>query len=136
MMAIAATEPTPLIALTLPGKPYSVHMARLYVRAALDDHDLGGYAEDAETITSELVTNAITHAHAPEFGIHVVHLAESGAVAVIVTDPSSDPPVKRRPASNAVHGRGLLVVDALSFHWGWRPNACGKSVYAILSGEA
>lgn len=135
-MAIAATEPTPLIALALPGTPYSAQMARLYVRAALDDHDLGGYAEDAETITSELVTNAITHAHAVQFGLHVVHLADSRAVAVIVTDPSPDSPVKRCPAADTGHGRGLLVVDALSFAWGWRPNACGKSVYAILRREA
>ena len=47
-MAIAATETTSLIAFTLPSTPYSVQMARFYVRAALSYHDLGDYAEDAE----------------------------------------------------------------------------------------
>jgi hypothetical protein len=35
MMAIAAEESTSLVAFTLPGTPYSVAMARFYVRAAL-----------------------------------------------------------------------------------------------------
>jgi anti-sigma regulatory factor (Ser/Thr protein kinase) len=135
-MTIAATETPPLIEFTMPGTPHSVRMARFYVRAALTCHDLGDYADDAETVTSELATNAITHAHAAQFGIHVVHLADLAAVALIVTDPSPDPPVKRRLARDTEHGRGLLVVDALSFHLGWRPNASGKSVYAILRREA
>jgi len=59
MMAIAATQTTSLIAFTLPGTPYSVQMARFYVRAALGYHDLGHYAGDVETVTSELVSNAI-----------------------------------------------------------------------------
>ena len=64
-MAIAATETTSLVAFTLPGTPYSARMARFYVRAALSYHGLGDYAEDAETVASELVTNAVTHADAP-----------------------------------------------------------------------
>jgi anti-sigma regulatory factor (Ser/Thr protein kinase) len=135
-MAITATETTSLIAFTLPSTPYSVQMARFYIRAALGYHDLGGYAEDAETITSELVTNAIEHAGAPQFNLELMHLAGSGAVAVIVTDLSPDPPVKRDPAANAEHGRGLHIVDALSANWGWRTEERGKAVYAILAREA
>ena len=63
-MATTATETTSLVAFTLPGTPYSVQMARFYVRAALGYHDLGDYAGDVETVTSELVSNAITHASA------------------------------------------------------------------------
>ena len=136
MMATTATETTSLIAFTLPGTPYSVQMARFYVRAALDYHDLSDYAADAEMITSELVTNAITHASAEQFGIQVVHLAGFAAVALIVTDPSSDPPVKRCPARDTEHGRGLNIVDALAANWGWRPHYPGKAVYAILRREA
>jgi anti-sigma regulatory factor (Ser/Thr protein kinase) len=64
-MTATTTETTSLIALTLPGTPYSVRMARFYVRAALSYHDLGHYAQDAEAVASELVTNAIEHAGAP-----------------------------------------------------------------------
>ena len=120
-MAIAATETTSLVAFTLPSTPYSVQMARFYVRAALSYHDLGDYAEDAETVTSELVTNAVAHAGAQAIGLELTRLEGSGAVAIVVTDPSPLPPVKRDPAGDTERGRGLHIVDALSARWGWRP---------------
>jgi anti-sigma regulatory factor (Ser/Thr protein kinase) len=136
MMAIAAPETTSLIAFTLPSTSYSVQMARFYIRVALAYHELGEYAEDAEAVTSELVTNAIEHAGALKFGLEVICLAGSGAVAVIVTDPSPDPPVKRDPTADTEHGRGLHIVDALCANWGWRPEDPGKAVYAVLTREA
>lgn len=132
-MAITATETTSLIAFTLPSTPYSVQMARFYTRAALTYHELANYAADAEVVTSELVTNAIMHAGAPKFGLEVVHLADFGAVAIIVTDSSPNPPVKLNPVKDAEYGRGLNIVDALSANWGWRPGDHGKAVYAILA---
>ena len=45
----------------LPGIPESARMARFHVRAALGSHELAQYADNAEIITSELVTNAIQH---------------------------------------------------------------------------
>jgi anti-sigma regulatory factor (Ser/Thr protein kinase) len=135
-MAVAAAETTSLIAFTLPSTPYSVQMARFYIRAALTYHELGGYADDAEMVASELVTNAIEHAGALTFGLEVMHMADSGAVAVIVTDPSSHPPVKRDLSEDTEHGRGLNLVEALSASWGWRPQNPGKAVYAILAREA
>lgn len=135
-MAIAATETASLIACTLPSTPYSVQLARFYVRAALAHHELGDYAEDAEMVTSELVTNAIEHAGAPQFGLELIRLADSGAVAVIVTDPSPNPPVRRKVSMDGEHGRDLAIVNALSARWGWRPEDPGKTVYAILAREA
>ena len=62
-MASTATHAEPrLLALALPGIPESVPVARSHVRAALGSHGLGEYADDAEIITSELVTNAVQHA--------------------------------------------------------------------------
>jgi anti-sigma regulatory factor (Ser/Thr protein kinase) len=133
-MAIAA-ETMPLVAFTLPGTPYSVQMARFYVRAALGYHDLGDYARDVETVTSELVSNAITHAGAPAVGLELLRLEDPGAVVVIVTDPSSLPPVRRAPAGDAEGGRGLLVVEALAARWGWAPHYPGKAVFAIFTRE-
>ena len=136
MMATTATEPTSLIAFTLPSTPYSAQLARFYIRATLTYHDLDEFAEDAETIASELVTNAVIHADAMKFGIEVMRLAGSGAVALIVTDPSPNPPIKRYPIGDTERGRGLTIIDALSTTWGWRPQHPGKAVYAILSREA
>jgi anti-sigma regulatory factor (Ser/Thr protein kinase) len=62
-MASTATQAEPrLIALALPGIPRSVPAARRHVRTALGWHGLAEYADDAEIITSELVTNAVQHA--------------------------------------------------------------------------
>jgi serine/threonine-protein kinase RsbW len=134
-MAIAATETTPLIAFTLPGTPYSVQMARSYIPAVLSDHALGDYTEDAVMVASELITNAITHANAPEVSLELTCLEGSRGLAIVVTDPCPLPPVKRDPAADAVHGRGLQLVDALSARWGWQPRHPGKAVYAILTRE-
>jgi anti-sigma regulatory factor (Ser/Thr protein kinase) len=132
-MTATATETMSLIAFMLPSTPYSVQMARFYVRSALTYHHLASYAEDAETVTSELVTNAIEHAGALSFGLELMTLAGSGAVAVIVSDSSARPPVKRYPAEDIEHGRGLNIIEALSASWGWRPQNPGKAVYAILA---
>ena len=135
MMAVAAEESTSLVAFTLPGTPYSVQMARFCVRAALGYHDLGQYAGHVEMVTSELVSNAVMHAGARAFDLELLHLEGPGAVMVVVTDPCPLPPVKCEPAASAEHGRGLLVVEALSAHWGWAPHDPGKAVFAIFTRE-
>jgi anti-sigma regulatory factor (Ser/Thr protein kinase) len=134
-MATTATETTSLIAFTLPSTPYSVQMARFYVRAALTHHDLGDYADDAEAVTSEIMTNAVEHAGAQTIGLELTSLDGSRAVAIVVTDPSPLPPVRRDPAGDAECGRGLHIVAALSARWGWRPQGTGKAVFAILTRE-
>jgi anti-sigma regulatory factor (Ser/Thr protein kinase) len=116
-MATTATGSTSLVAFTLPGTPYSVQMAPFYVRAALGHYHLGNHAGDVETVTSELVSNnAITHAGAQAINLELMRIGDSGAVVVVVTDPSPLPPVKRDPAEDIENGRGLLVVEALAAH--------------------
>jgi anti-sigma regulatory factor (Ser/Thr protein kinase) len=132
-MAIATTETTPLVVFTLPGTPYSVQMARFYVRAALGYHDLGDYAENIELVTSELVTNAIRHASTQAINLELIRLEGPGAVAVVVTDSSPRTPVKLDLAEDAQHGRGLHIVEALSTQWGWTPQGPGKAVFAIFT---
>jgi anti-sigma regulatory factor (Ser/Thr protein kinase) len=135
-MANSAVETTSLMAVTLAGTRYSAWMARYYVRAALRLHGLDGYAEDVTMVTSELVTNAIIHTDAEVIGLELGRLHDPGALAIVVTDPSPNPPVRRDASDAAEHGRGLLMVEALSARWGWRPKYPGKAVYAILTTEA
>jgi anti-sigma regulatory factor (Ser/Thr protein kinase) len=111
-------------------------MARFYVRAALAYHHLGGYSDDAETVASELIANAVAHAPAPVVTLALTWMERSMALGIVVTDPSPLPPVKRAPTKDAEHGRGLHIVEALSARWGWQPRDPGKAVYAILIGEA
>jgi anti-sigma regulatory factor (Ser/Thr protein kinase) len=135
-MAIATMQTASLVAFTLPSSPYSVQMARFYVRAALNYHDLGDYADDAQTIASELVTNAVTHADASTVGLELTWLEGARSLVIVVTDPCPSPPVKRDPIDDAEHWRGLHLVEALSARWGWRPQDPGKAVFAILTRKA
>jgi anti-sigma regulatory factor (Ser/Thr protein kinase) len=134
-MVIAAAKSKSLVAVTLPGTPYSVQMARFYARAALGYHDLGGYAEDVEMVTSELVSNAVAHTGARAFGLELLRLDEGSAVVVVVTDSCPLPPVMSDPTEDVECGRGLRVVEALSAGWGWSPQDPGKVVFAIFTRE-
>jgi anti-sigma regulatory factor (Ser/Thr protein kinase) len=135
-MATSATQTMSLIAVTLPSTRYSAWMARFYTRAALNEHNLSDYAEDATEVVSELVTNAIIHTGTRAIGLELGHLQVPAALAIVVTDTSSLPPVKRDLSEAAESGRGLRLVEALSARWGWEPRETGKAVYAILTREA
>ena len=81
------------------------------------------------------MTNAVEHSGAQTIGLELTRLTGSRAVAIVVTDPSPLPPVKRDLAGDAECGRGLHIVAAISARWGWRPQGTGKAVFAILTRE-
>jgi anti-sigma regulatory factor (Ser/Thr protein kinase) len=139
-MARTATHASPrLIALVLPGIPASVPVARRRVRAALGVHGLGEYADDAEIITSELVTNAVRHACGSgtrTIGVTLTHAGSRAAVTIAVSDSSLQSPTRRDMPASGEQGRGLQIVEALSAHWGWRREDSGKAVFAVLAREA
>ena len=139
-MAKTATEAGPhLITFALPGIPESVPVARRRVQAALSSYGLGEYADDAEIITSELVTNAVQHAcddGTTTIGVALTHAGSPAAVTIIVSDSSPDGPVLRDTPPGSEQGQGLQIVEALSAHWGWYREDGGKAVFAVLAREA
>jgi anti-sigma regulatory factor (Ser/Thr protein kinase) len=139
-MAGTAVEIDPrLIAFVLPGIPESVRMARPHIRATLTFHELGEYADDAEIITSELVTNALQHACSDGMetvGVTLARTWNPEAVTVVVSDSSPEGPAMREMSAGSDRGRGLQIVEALSTHWGWLPEDGGKAVFAVLEKEA
>jgi serine phosphatase RsbU (regulator of sigma subunit)/anti-sigma regulatory factor (Ser/Thr protein kinase) len=88
-----------------------------------------GLVGDAELVVAELVTNAILHGEPPV----VVRLEprESG-VRVEVRDHGPRPPVRMRDAGEAMTGRGLALVAALSSTWGVEQLDGAKVVWAEL----
>ena len=139
-MARTAVEVDPrLIAFILPCIPESARIARLHVRTALGFHGLDDYAEDAEIVTSELVTNSVQHAcgdGTETIGVTLARAWNPPAVTVVVSDSSPDGPRKCDPSAEGERGRGLQIVETLSAHWGWHPQDGGKAVFAILAREA
>jgi anti-sigma regulatory factor (Ser/Thr protein kinase) len=139
-MASAAIQANPrLIALTVPGIPGSVPVARLRVRAALGSRGLGEYADDAEIITSELVTNAVRHLcdnGTQTIEVTITYAESPAAVTIAVSDSSPHGPIRRDTPPGSEQGRGLQIIEALSVHWGWRQEGGGKVIFAVLTREA
>lgn len=89
-------------------------------------------------LTSELVTNAVTHG-TPAAGTFVLLTiaCDTACLRVDVHDGSGDLPVldtgliDEAPAE-AETGRGLLLVTSLSAEWGFYRTPAGKAVYFTL----
>lgn len=119
--------------LTLPPVPRAVRASRQWVRETLTRWRLADVAEPAEQLVSELVTNAMRHAH-DGASVVVLLMYAAGKVRMEVRD--RDPvnlPLVKVPASLDVGGRGLVLVEALSDHWGVRVTESGKSVWCELT---
>lgn len=99
----------------LPPEDTSPRTARALLRAALEQWHVGDL-DSAELLLTEVVTNAVVHAHTP-FTLHLS--AAPGWARVEVRDCSPEPPRRRRPTSRSEHGRGLLLLDRLAHQWGW-----------------
>ena len=98
---------------------------------------LASWAESAELLVSELVTNAITASRAtrPGSAVRVWLLSDTVRIMILVQDESPHPPVRSELEVNAEGGRGLLLVEAISNHWDWyvpEPDRTGKVTWAIM----
>lgn len=88
---------------------------------------------DAIAVASELVGNAVCHAAPLPGGVVRVgwRMLPDGGVEIRVTDGGSQAtPAARDAAPDAVNGRGLTIVDALSIRWGHEWEGLGRCVWA------
>jgi anti-sigma regulatory factor (Ser/Thr protein kinase) len=120
-------------------RPASAARARRWVRETL-----AGAAgitqdrlDDAVTVTSELVTNAVEHSPRQVNGtvrdILVELLQGAGHLRIQVSDASTHLPALAAPVPDAEHGRGLQIVEALSTSWGTMArNGLGKTTWALI----
>jgi len=116
--------------MTLAPVPVSNRDARRFLRHFLDDNGLhGDFADSAELALSEVVTNAVLHAHT-EFEV-ALHLAD-GVLRVAVTDRNPQLPVQRRYADQATTGRGMDLVAAYARDCGVDAGPDGKIVWFVV----
>lgn len=105
------------------------------VRRAVGDFCRAGehaaLADDAELLTSELMTNACAHSQGL---ITVVALRNGASVVVTVTDDDTDGRAQVPPSQDLQResGRGLFLVDAIAGAWGTSAHADSKSVWFRL----
>ncbi|MCU1432006.1 MAG: Sensor phosphatase [Actinotalea sp.] len=117
--------------LTLPAEPASAGRARRLLRDVLTAADRLDCLDAAELACTELVTNAVLHAHTPvELMIEV-----SDEVRVQVRDFSQALPAERRYDMHATTGRGLALIAALSDQHGITDaGPAGKTVWFTVGG--
>ncbi|MBG0857383.1 ATP-binding protein [Streptomyces spinoverrucosus] len=120
----------------LPAAPESVAAARRTVRETLTSwHTRPDDLDNAVLVTSELVTNAVTHSGSERI---VCRLHSTGdRLRIEVEDQNLGPtlPVSRQACPDDQNGRGLLLVEAVCDDWGVRPapNRSGRVVWADLT---
>ncbi|MDQ0993600.1 ATP-binding protein [Streptomyces sp. V3I7] len=123
--------------IALPHSTAAVPVARALVRAALAELEQAADSATAELLTAELVANAVEHT-AGDGPIELVVEVRPTGCQVEVHDPDPAPPAHlTRPTLEAPdpwqeHGRGLLLIRALSSSCGHRPTEAGKAVWFRL----
>ncbi|WP_149827879.1 ATP-binding protein [Streptomyces tailanensis] len=123
--------------IALPQTAAAVPVARALVRTALTDLEHGSDHDTAELLTAELVANAVEHA-VGDGQIELVVELLPGGCKVEVHDPDPAPPGDLtgvgcgEPDPWQEHGRGLLLIRALSSSCGHRPTDSGKAVWFRL----
>jgi anti-sigma regulatory factor (Ser/Thr protein kinase) len=116
--------------LSLAADLTSVRVARAFVQARCAAVGLSDErCDDALLLTSELVTNAVLHGRSDvciELGV------DDDRLRIAVLDENSRHPVPVVEDPNALDGRGLALVDALSVRWGVEERPMGKAVWFEL----
>jgi hypothetical protein len=118
--------------------PEEARTARQFVREFLTHWGLSYLSDDAEMIIAELVVNAVRHglrtaSVVTPAALRLCLLRRAGEVMLAVTDPSNEAPEPRAPSWAGESGRGLQIVGALSYVWGWSPiEGQGKAVWAVM----
>jgi anti-sigma regulatory factor (Ser/Thr protein kinase) len=123
------TGGSPAVCWDLPHDPAVVGKMRGMVGEVLTGWGLRGLADDVVGVVGELVANAVTHGEAP---VRVSVAAHGGRLWVQVSDHGAGRPRWLRLDVEAVHGRGMTIVDALADEVGVAPLAGspGKVVWA------
>ncbi len=115
---------------TYAPEPLSAVAARAFVNARLAQHEV--IHPDCELVVSELVSNVVKHADTTI----TVCLAIGATLRVEVHDGDSIVPAVSQATTDAEHGRGLFIVEALAQRWGVDTKPDGKCVWVELAREA
>ncbi len=120
------------VAWPLPRDDTAAGRARDLTRTTLATWQLAeDLVGDCLLATSELVTNALRHAHGP---ITLRLACDDALLRCEVTDGSPVEPYLATPNEDEPRGRGLLVLTALAHDWGTHPHPDGgKTVWFTLT---
>jgi len=120
---------------SFPPEPVSARAARRFLRSFLAARGRDDLTDNAELALSEIVTNAVLHAHTP-FDV-TADLAGDGSLHVEVLDRNPQLPLQRDYGEQATTGRGMQLVAALTADCGIRTDgAHGKALWFVVRSDA
>jgi pimeloyl-ACP methyl ester carboxylesterase/anti-sigma regulatory factor (Ser/Thr protein kinase) len=122
--------PSMLIMTPLDCDPAAIRRARKTVSDQLRAWGLSAITDDAELITSELVTNAISHGGGL-IELRLTCLPDRVRISVLDNDTSGTPQVAGQRGLE-IGGRGLALIETIALDWGYLPTDGGKEVWAEL----
>jgi hypothetical protein len=115
----------------LTREPSSAAEARSQVREVIRAWKVPVDPDIAILLTSDLVTNTITHGDGETVTLAI--RCSRGRLRVDVYDSPRSVPVQADGPVDAEIGRGLVLVAALSTEWGSFRTPAGKAVYFTLA---
>jgi anti-sigma regulatory factor (Ser/Thr protein kinase) len=108
-----------------------VARARRFVEQMVREWELEQLLDDALMVSSELVTNAVTHAQS---SCRIRLTLNPARLRIAVMDAGVGTPEPMPPSQTEEHGRGLYMVDAVTTAWGLEEvPGDGKLVWAELA---
>lgn len=117
----------------LANRPESVAAARSFVRLLATAWQAPHVIEDAELLTSELVTNAGQHVRGPHTApLRVVAYGVGEVLRIEVHDAERQLPRARKADVNDENGRGLFLVEMIATRSGCFRTPTGKAVWFEL----
>ena len=87
--------------------------------------------DDAALVLSELVGNAVRHARGDTLQVRLRRSRD--VLRIAVHDGSPISPLPREATAEDENGRGLRIIETLSYSWGWEPLGAGKVVWADVA---
>jgi anti-sigma regulatory factor (Ser/Thr protein kinase) len=125
-------------AMTLRPTPDSVPRARRWFRKFIAPYDPHCSVDDCVLALSELVTNAVLHGRSDEeWVLRIEWFREGTSLRVEVHNPGLPDGVHlRRPDTDNLHGRGLLLVDSIATSWDCGPSPFGGTVVSFVMADA
>ena len=133
MNVMAPTRPTELYQrrVRLTRKPAAAAEARSQVRVAIREWKVPVDHDIAILLTSDLVTNAITHGDGETLTLAI--RCSRGHLRIDVYDKARSLPLGMDEPADTDAGRGLVLVAALSTEWGSFRTPAGKAMYFTLA---
>ena len=117
-----------------PSDVQSARAARRFAAGVLEGWGCDDIVDSVLLLVSELVTNAVIHAHSD---VDVVLRLRPARVRVEIVDAAAEYVQRRDAASDDQSGRGMALTEALAVAWGVDTLVAGKSVwFEVVRGDA